>query len=645
MSLALLIAFCVIGARHGGWLQFWEWWGVDLLFQLRPSEPVDPRLLLVGFTAQDMKQLKASRLNDAQLARLIENIKPGNPRVIGVDIFRDYPIPPGHDALMATFRTTPHLIGVGKQTGKRGDPDYDLIDPPPIPPEQIADVSAVLDGDDVQRRGFLYPVTQKKPIPSLGLALAYQYLESQGIVPKTSTHGGLFDLGSVTFFPFRNNTGVYVKTDDGSYQILMNWRKAAFQRVSVTEVLNGEVSPQIFREKVVVIGGYAPKVGDEFLTPFSRGLTSTPRKLFGMEAQAQLTSQVLSAVLDGRPLIKVGSEPWISLWSLAWGLGTFAVITSQNRNWWKGLTFILLSTCGLLGLAYLAFLAAYWLPLIPPLLTVWLVGISLLILDYELGRLDDLRKIKELNQKLKLKLDQRQVYRDLVVLANQLSSSLASPLHYLINSKTLVLKQEEALSAKIAHHIPDEKRVADVYVALGKLTATMHTQAEQIDSVCFKLAQYLPSFEGLGLSSSLANNSLERGEVSLSEAIEQSIAYIRPIIYDEYGLNIWDILTLNFLAGKDERISEPNRLVILFNRIFDEFLLQCQLENKLFSTIEVTAQATGEGSQIAISIHTQYQPQEMTLYFCQGLLDFYGGELSIEKENDLTRWIILFPLD
>jgi hypothetical protein len=110
-------------------------------------------------------------------------------------------------------------------------------------------------------------------------------------------------------------------------------------------------------------------------------------------------------------------------------------------------------------------------------------------------------------------------------------------------------------------------------------------------------------------------------------------------------LNIWDILTLNFLAGKDELISEPNRLVILFNRIFDEFLLQCQLENKLFSTIEVTAQATGEGSQIAISIHTQYQPQEMTLYFCQGLLDFYGGELSIEKENDLTRWIILFPLD
>jgi len=645
LSVTLLIAFSVIGARQGGWLQFGEWWGIDLLFQLRPQEPVDSRIVLVGFTAEDMRQLKTSRLSDAQLARLIENIKLGHPRVIGMDIFRDYPIPPGEEALISIFRTTPNLIGVGKQTGKRGDPDYEVIEPPPIPPEQIADVSAVLDGDDVQRRGFLYPVTEKQSIPSLGLALAYRYLKPQGIVPQSGTHGGLFDLGSVTFFPFKNNTGVYVQTDDGSYQILMNWRKAAFQRVSVTEVLNGEISSQIFREKVVVIGGYAPKVGDEFLTPFSRGLTSTPRKIFGMEAQAQLTSQVLSAVLEGRPLIKVWSEPWISLWSLVWGLGAFGVITSQNRSWWKGLIVILVGTCGLLLLSYVAFLGGYWLPLVSPMVTLWLVGISLLILDYELGRLDDLQKIKELNQKLKLKLDQRQVYKDLVVLANQLSSSLASPLHYLINAKSLMLKQEEALSAKISDYLPNEKGVTEVYVALGKLTTMMHTQAEQIDAVCFKLAQYLPNFEGFGISDSFFQQSLERGEISLSEAIKKSIAYIRPVIYDEYGLNLWDILTLNLLTGEDEQLSQPNRLVFLFNRIFDEFLLQSQLEEQSFAPIEVMTQSTEDGSQIAISIHRRYQYQEMTLYFCQGLLDFYGAKLSIEQEEALTRWLVLFPYD
>jgi hypothetical protein len=279
------------------------------------------------------------------------------------------------------------------------------------------------------------------------------------------------------------------------------------------------------------------------------------------------------------------------------------------------------------------------------MVTLWLVGISLLILDYELGRLDDLQKIKELNQKLKLKLDQRQVYKDLVVLANQLNSSLASPLHYLINAKSLMLKQEEALSAKIADYLPDEKGVTEIYVALGKLTTMMHTQAEQIDSVCFKLAQYLPNFEGFGISDSFFQQSLERGEISLSEAIEKSIAYIRPVIYDEYGLNLWDILTLNLLTEEDEQLSQPNRLVFLFNRIFDEFLLQCQLEDQSFAPIEVMTQSTEDGSQIAISIHRRYQYQEMTLYFCQGLLDFYGAKLSIEQEEALTRWLVLFPYD
>ncbi|MGH2415920.1 MAG: CHASE2 domain-containing protein, partial [Microcystaceae cyanobacterium] len=103
----------------------------------------------------------------------------GNPRAIGLDIFRDHPVPPGHDELMKVFQSTSNLIGIGKQTGIRGDPDYDFIEPPPIPAEQIADASVSLDGDDVQRRGFLYPVTKEKQIPSLGLALALRYLSQQ----------------------------------------------------------------------------------------------------------------------------------------------------------------------------------------------------------------------------------------------------------------------------------------------------------------------------------------------------------------------------------------------------------------------------------------------------------------------------------
>jgi CHASE2 domain-containing sensor protein len=290
-------------------------------------------------------------------------------------MFRERPVPPGHEELMEVFRQTPYLYGIGKQTGIKGDATYTPLAPPPIPSQQITDVSVILDGDDVQRRGFLYPVTEKQTIPSLGLALALEYLAREGIYPKNAAkQGGLFSLAQTTFYPFRNNTGVYVRADDGSYQILMNWRKAPFKQVSVTEVLDGQISPQIFRERVVIIGGYASKLGDEFLTPFSRGILSTPRKLFGMEAQAQLTGQILSAVLDGRPLVKVWSEFWTCLWIVLWAAIGWGC--SHHRRWWQVLTFAFFGTCSLLGLSYTAFLWGWWLSLVPPVLALWLAGLK-----------------------------------------------------------------------------------------------------------------------------------------------------------------------------------------------------------------------------------------------------------------------------
>ncbi len=419
LTLALAISSTVVGLRQLGILQYWEWQGIDLMFQLRPAEKVDRRIIIVGFTNDDMRSLGDSRLSDAQIAQLIKVIKQGKPRAIGLDIFRDHPIGSGHQALMTLFQTTPNLYGIGKQTGIKGDPDYDLIDPPPIPQAQIADVSAALDGDDVQRRAFLYPVTQKQQIPSLGLFLAYEYLYAEGISPQKSTRGGLLDLRKATFYRFRNQTGPYVRTNDKSYQILMNWRKASFKVVSVTEVLSEKVSPQIFQERLVIIGGFAPKLGDQFLTPFNRGIGASPRKMYGSEAQAQLSSMVISAAIDERPLVKVWYEPWISLGIFGWGGVTFLVLNYFNRQWLKILIF-LVGSSGLLGtISYLAFLDAIWLPLIPALLVLWTVGIILSGLDYEWGRRVDLIKIRQLNhelkkltEKLEKKIEYRQIYKD-----------------------------------------------------------------------------------------------------------------------------------------------------------------------------------------------------------------------------------------
>lgn len=100
--------------RFAGALQLMELVALDQMFRLRPVEAVDSRIVLVTIDESDIKQLGQWPMSDAALARVITSLKQQQPRVIGLDIFRDLPVEPGHQALVNVFTTTPNLIGVEK---------------------------------------------------------------------------------------------------------------------------------------------------------------------------------------------------------------------------------------------------------------------------------------------------------------------------------------------------------------------------------------------------------------------------------------------------------------------------------------------------------------------------------------------------
>lgn len=58
----------------------------------------------------------------------MEKIKKQKPRVIGVDLFRDLPVPPGHEQLIKAFESTPNLIEIEKAVK---DADGESVAPPP----------------------------------------------------------------------------------------------------------------------------------------------------------------------------------------------------------------------------------------------------------------------------------------------------------------------------------------------------------------------------------------------------------------------------------------------------------------------------------------------------------------------------------
>ncbi|WP_017661901.1 CHASE2 domain-containing protein [Baaleninema simplex] len=375
----------VLALRGLGWLQPLEWAAYDKFFLMRPPEPRDPRITIVGMTEGDIEML-GSPMSDEDLATLIETLAAFEPRAIGLDFYRNVPVEPGYDRLADVFESTPNLFGIEK---KVADDRGQAIGPPPVLAEndRVAVNDVTIDADGKLRRGLLF-LTDDNGVSrsSLGLVLAWLYLEAEpNFDPAAQTHPEYLQLGPAVFVPFEANDGGYVRADAGGYQILLNFRgpSGSFATVSVTEVLEGAIDGDLFRDRIVLIGPLAPSLNDFFYTPYSRSLFpdffTSPDDTTGVEVQAHLTSQILSAALDDRPPIRVWPEPAEALWILAWSLSGAALVWRLRQQRWTVLA-IALVAIALVAIAYGAFLLGWWIPLAPPLLGI--VGSAVALTGY-----------------------------------------------------------------------------------------------------------------------------------------------------------------------------------------------------------------------------------------------------------------------
>lgn len=360
------VAGFILVLRLLGWLQTWELSMFDRFISLRPPVPRDDRILIVGVNESDLRKLGKWPISDAVLAQALTNLKKSQPRAIGLDIFRDLPVEPGHAALQTVFQNTPNLIGVEK---KVSDMYSAAVAPPPILQKlgQVGLADAVLDPDGRQRRSLLYLTDADSSFhESLGLKLALIYLSASDILPEAGSNNEL-KLKQTIFRRFQALDGGYVQADDGGYQILLNWRgpSGSFATVSLLDVLQDRVSPQLIRDRIVLIGHNAASIKDFVLTPYSVASDrTTPENMTGVEVQANLTSQIVSAVLDRRAAIQVWDE-WLEwLWILGWA--TIGAALSWNlRSVHAIALFGSLTGVGLTASCYLALLAGWWIPVVP----------------------------------------------------------------------------------------------------------------------------------------------------------------------------------------------------------------------------------------------------------------------------------------
>jgi CHASE2 domain-containing sensor protein len=356
----------VILFRLTGLLQGMEWAVLDSFFQARPVAAIDSRIAMITIDEPDLRQIGKFPIPDGVLAQAIGNLKSYQPRVIGLDLYRDLPVEPGHQELVEQFKANPNLIGIEKVVGSQ-------VAPPPTLAElgRVGLADQVLDGDGKVRRALLSvrPDNGKVHL-NLGLKLALRYLEKVNIKPvPMANRPHKRRLGKTLLVPFQPNDGGYVRADAGGYQILLNYygTEAQFRAFTFTDLLANHIPPELLRDRIVLIGSTAESINDLFQTPYSDRIFGPPQQMAGVTIHANIASQILCAALDGRPMMQVWSEPVEWVWILLWcGVGTTLIWRVKSTI--KIVLFVAIAALGLTAGAYLAFLAGWWIPVVPPLI-------------------------------------------------------------------------------------------------------------------------------------------------------------------------------------------------------------------------------------------------------------------------------------
>ncbi|WP_445634210.1 Histidine kinase [Nostoc sp. DSM 114161] len=367
----IIVIALVIVARLSGSMQSLEWLAFDSLLRLRPEEPIDERIIIVGINQED--RLINSSISDRDLAALLWKIHRCQPRVIGLDIYRDYPVNPGHTELLVAFKNIRNLIAIEKVLPMQIPP------PPNLTFEQIGFADRITDADGKLRRSLLITPTPQGEKLSLSLRLAEVYLARENISLKNSiSDRTTIEFGNTALPKLFPNSGGYVRTDVTGVQVLLNFRSGQkrFRTISLNDIKSNKFNSQWLRDRIVIIGITSPSRKDLIATSANTSNYSPKRPIHPVEIQAHAVSQIVSAVLDDRPLLNTWSDGWEYLWIFAWGFLGIA-IARLSKSPLANIIIVITTTSSLLVTCYFLLTWGWWVPVIPTIIVLTVNGIEL----------------------------------------------------------------------------------------------------------------------------------------------------------------------------------------------------------------------------------------------------------------------------
>jgi CHASE2 domain-containing sensor protein len=394
---SVLVGTLVMGVRYLGVLQPWELQSYDHLMQLRsPDEKPDSRLLIVTIDEADIQYQIQQKMNlrwslsDQAFNQLLQKLDSYQPKAIGIDIYHDFPFDRKYPALLNRLKKDDRLFAVCKVAAPIDKVKDGVPAPPEVPIQRQSFSDFVADEGDIARRQLLHLTAPTKSTCvaeySFNFQLAQHYLNAQSIRWKINSNKNL-QIGDVEFKELKSHTSGYQKIDASGYQILLNYRsllspQKIARQVALKDILSDQIKPELIeslKNRIVLIGVTASSSSDYWKTPYSSNAADNDKQIPGVFVQAQMISQILSAVLDKRPLLWWWSGwmevLWISGWSLLGGIIGWRI----QQPFYLGLA-IAIGLIAIFSICFSIFTLAGWIPLIPSALALIISAVVLKIL-------------------------------------------------------------------------------------------------------------------------------------------------------------------------------------------------------------------------------------------------------------------------
>jgi serine/threonine-protein kinase len=349
--------------------------GVDILFSepqknqgLREIQALKEvflsRILKPRPTKQMVRFLRYLTEAEANLdndSKLIASIRRAGNVILPMYFTTDSPLPPPVESL------PPHLEknSLNHITKTREEDVYPIVEASditaPIPglvigSAGIGHINRSLDVDGATRWEILVIKYGKLYYPSFSLQILITYLNAED-------QGSRIILGEGVEL-----SGLLIPADE-SMKLLIRFRDSdgSFSRYSFFDVLNGKVSPTIFKDKIVLLGSTAQGIGDFALTPLSSSVA-------GVEIAANVIQNVLTKRFLIRPAWASGAEVGVIL---IFG-GFISLLLPRLRAKWGLILMGILLSAFVFGASYLFIQEGIWFKLFYPsvLLIVGYIGVT-----------------------------------------------------------------------------------------------------------------------------------------------------------------------------------------------------------------------------------------------------------------------------